>query len=495
MPVERRPGRGVRSGVGRLRRSPAGRLLDGALVTARRRRVPLHWTSVWGVVTAASASVFIASGVFLMVVFVPSSDPTVYDGAYAPMRGREMSEAYASTLRIVFDIPGGLLVRQAHHWSMQLLPASIVLQLLTTFFTGGFRRPRRTGWVLLLLLFVVALVGGWSGYGLPDDMLSGTGLQIVQGITLALPVIGAWASGLLFGGAFPGVIIEHLAVIHFLVVPPLLILLLALRAALAWRRQPAQFPAPGRTEENVVGVPLLPTAVLRLGGLFLLVTGVLLLVSATVTVSPVWLYGPSDPGNASAGSQPDWYTGFLDGALRLVPSGWEFVWLGRTWTLYVLVPLAVVGLFLVVVLAYPFLEEWASGDHREHHLLQRPRDTPTRTGIGAAGTTFSAVLWGAGSADVMAHRFQLAFEQIILLEQAALLIGPAAAFALTRSVCSALQRSDRDLLLHGRETGRIVRLPGGEFIEVHEPASAGERWRILAAEQHDDRLAPEHYSS
>lgn len=485
MPVDRRTSARLRSGAERLRNSWAGRRIGGVIDTARRRSVPLHWTGVWGVVTVACASVFIATGAFLMLVFSPSSDQVIYEGVYGPMQGREMSEAYASTLRIVFEIPGGLLVRQAHHWSMQLLPASIIMQLLTNFFTGGFRRPRRTGWVLLFALFVVSLVGGWSGYGLPDDMLSGTGLQIVQGITLAIPVIGTWASSILFGGAFPGQIIEHLAFVHFVVVPPLLVSLLALRASLLWRGRPAQFPAPGRTERNVVGVPLFPTAALRFGGLFFVVTAVLVLMAAVVTVSPVWLYGPSDPGSASAGSQPDWYTGFLDGALRLVPPGWEFAWLGHTWTLSVLAPLGLISIFMVAVLTYPFLEEWASGDHREHHLLQRPRDTPTRTGIGAAGMTFFAVMWGAGSADVAAHQLRLAFEQIILLEQVTLLVGPIVAFTLARSVCFALQRKDREVLLHGHETGRIVRLPGGEFSEVRAPASLNERWRILAAERHD----------
>ena len=233
-----------------------------------------------------------------------------------------------------------------------------------------------------------------------------------------------------------------------------------------------------------MGIPLLPDAAARAGGLFLIVTGILLLVSVTVTINPVWLYGPASPGNAGAGSQPDWYTGFLDGALRLVPPGWEIVAFDRTWTLALLAPLAVVSLFLLLVATYPFIEEWITGDHRDHHLLDRPRNTPTRTGIGFAGIVFYGTLWAAGSADLMAVAFSLTIEGVVLAMQILLVAGPIIAFSVARRVCIALQRKDRELLLHGFETGRIVRLPGGEYIEVHQRLNEYERWRLLDVETH-----------
>lgn len=459
-----------------------GRRVADIRADLRRRTVPSHWTNLFGVVTLACIVVVTITGLWLMFFYTPSGDPTTYEGGYAPLHGAEVSKAFASTMRITFDVPGGLLMRQAHHWAALLLPASIIMQLLTTFFTGGFRRPRRGMWVLLFLIFVAALAGGWSGYALPDDMLSGTGLRITEGIALGIPVVGTWLASLLFGGPFPGQIIEHLYPVHVVVVPAVLIGLVALRGLVAWRVGPPQFSGLGRTATNVVGVPLVPTAAARAGGLFLLVTGVLLAISATVTVNPIWLYGPAGPGNAGAGSQPDWYTGFLDGALRLVPSGWELVLFDRTWTLAILAPLAVVTVFLVAVAVYPFVEEWATGDRREQHLLERPRSTPTRTGIGVAGIVFYGTLWAAGSADLIATQFGVTFEGVIGVLQAMLVLGPAVGFVVARRVCLGLERRDRDILRHGFETGRIVRLPGGEYVEVHRPVSAAERARMARPE-------------
>jgi ubiquinol-cytochrome c reductase cytochrome b subunit len=353
------------------------------------------------------------------------------------------------------------------------------MQIVTTFFTGGFRRPRRAGWVLLFAIFIVALLGGWSGYALPDDMLSGTGLRITEGIALSIPFVGTGLAHLLFGGQYPGEIIAHLYPIHVAVVPALLLLLLPVRGWLSFSRRPPQFAGAGRTEDNVIGIPLLPNAAARAVGLFTLVGAVILLISATVTVNPVWLYGPASPGDASAGSQPDWYTGFLDGALRLVPPGWEIEWLGRTWTLAILIPLIVVGVFLTLVATYPFIEEWITGDHREHHLLDRPRNTPTRTAIGVTALAFYGVLWGAGSADIVTTQFHLPLELVVTFFQLALLIVPPLAFMLTRRVCLALRKRDREVVLHGYETGRIVRLPGGEYVEIHAPLDDYERWRLV----------------
>ena len=457
-----------------------GRRLVAFRLELTHRRVPLHWSNLFGVVALTSTIILFVTGILLMFVYQPSSDRTTYDGSYSPLQGTEVSEAFDSVMTLSFETPGGLLLRQLHHWSALLLPAALILQLLVMFFTGGFRRPRRGSWVLLVVLFVVALAGGWSGYALPDDMLSSSGLRIVQGIILGIPVVGTWISALLFGGEFPGSIIENLYPIHILIVPVVLVGLILARARLSYRHKPAQFAAPGRDENRIVGIPLLPNAASLAAALMALVSGVLILMSATVTVTPTWTYGPADPSNASAGSQPDWYTGFLDGALRLVPPGWEVEWLGRTWTLSVLIPLAAIGVFLLLVAVYPFLEGWISGDRTEHHILDRPRNTATRTGIGVAGMVFYGVLWAAASADVASVAFRLSFESIILTLQILLLLGPPAAFEITRRVCLALQKKDREIALHGYETGRIVRLPGGEYVEMHQPVDVYERWRLIA---------------
>ena len=364
-------------------------------------------------------------------------------------------------------------------------PPSLILQLLSTFFTGAFRKPRRLSWLLLFGIFVLALAAGWSGYALPDDMLSGTGLRIVQGVTLGIPLVGTGLTSILFGGEFPGRIIPNLYLIH-LVTP----------AVLAAGRRPAPavlptgaaaVPRSGRSEDNVVGIPVWPNGAAKGAGLFFITVGVLALMAGTMTISPVWRYGPSSPGEASAGSQPDWYTAFLDGALRLVPPGWEFVWLGQTWTLAVLVPLAAIGLFLALVAVYPLLESRVTADRREHHLLDRPRDTPTRTGIGVAGMTFYGTLWGAGSADLIATQFQVSFESVIWLLRGVVVLGPPVAYLVTRQVCVTLQAHDRDRLLHGAESGVILRSPSGGYREVHHPLTADQRARLVQVGHHPPR--------
>jgi ubiquinol-cytochrome c reductase cytochrome b subunit len=448
----------------------------------RHRPSPNHWSFLFGVVSLACLVVLIGTGLVLMFFYDPSSTTVTYRGRYSLLRGVEMSEAFASILRISFDVNGGLLVRQAHHWAALVLPAALVLQLLSTFFTGAFRKPRQWSWLLLFGIFLLALAAGWSGYALPDDMLSATGLRIAQGVALGIPVVGTAAAWILFGGEFPGRIIPTLYGIHLLA-PAALVVLLVLRLRLAWRQRPPQFPGPGRTEDNLVGVPVWPAAATKAAGLFFLTAGVLTLMAGTLTISPVWLYGPAEPGAAGAGSQPDWYTGFLDGALRLVPAGWEVVWLGRTWTLAVLVPLAAVGLFLALVAAYPFLESRFLADRGEHHLLDRPRDTPTRTGIGAAGVTFYGTLWAAGSADLIATQFAVSFEGVIVFLRGVAIAGPVIAYVVARQVCFALQAADRERLEHGAESGRILQSPSGGFSEVHRPLTPQQRWRLTAIER------------
>jgi ubiquinol-cytochrome c reductase cytochrome b subunit len=430
---------------------------------ARTRRWQPTWTNLLGAVAMGSAGVLLVTGVILMFFYVPSSAPTVYQGGYAPLHGATVSKAFASTLGLSIDVSGGMLLRQAHHWAGLLLPAALILQLISTFFTGAFRGPRRWAWALLVLLIVAVLADGWSGYALPDDLLSGTGLRIVEGIVLAIPLVGTWISAVLFGGAFPGTIIENLYPLHVAIVPVVIVALIVLRARVAWRAGPTRIPVARPRPPQPIGFS---TAVGRSVSVASITAGILLLVGGAVTISPVWLSGPSDPASASAGSQPDWYTGFLDGALRLVPPGWEVEWLGRTWTLAVLVPLAVIGAFILAVLVHPWLERWLTRDTSDPALLDRPRNMPARTGLGVAALVFYGTLWGAASADVLAQVLHLSLESVILTFQVTLLAGPVIAFAVTRRIALGLQARDREQLAHGVETGRIVRLPGGDYEEI-----------------------------
>lgn len=445
-------------------------MLNGVRRRLAEKVVPVHWTFLLGIVSAACFAVLTVTGIFLLLYYNPSNDQVVYHGSYAPLRGVQMSKALDSTLHISFEVRAGLLMRQAHHWAALLLPATLMLQMLSIFFTGGFRRPRRRSWLLLCGIFIVTLAGGWSGYGLPDDLLAGTGQRIVEGLTIGIPVIGPRVTRLLFGGEFPSQIVSHLYWIHVLLVPLALLPLIALRLRGIHQRGPAQFAGPGRTEDNIVGRPW-PTAAVRAAGLAFITVGIIFTMAATVTVAPIWLNGPASPSDASDGSQPDWFTGFLDGALRLVPPHWEVTGLGGTWPLALLVPQLLVGLFLAIIVAYPYLEERLTGDRRDHNILDRPRDAPRRTGIGVAGLAFYGTLWAAAGSDVIATHLQIPFETQVYVLRVSLVAAPILGYVVTYWICLGLQDRDRDVIEHGAETGQLLRTPEGGYLEVHRPVS------------------------
>ena len=460
--------------------------ISGAVKEFGRKIFPDHWSFLLGEIALYSFIVILLSGTFLTFFFQASMAEVVYNGSYVPLKGIHMSAAMQSTLDISFEVRGGLLVRQIHHWAALLFVAAIGLHMLRIFFTGAFRKPRELNWVIGFVLFILAMAEGFTGYSLPDDLLSGNGLRIIDGLIKGLPVVGTWMSFLLFGGEFPGTaIVGRLYTLHILLLPALVVAFIALHLVFVVIHKHTQYAAPGRTQGNVVGYPVLPVYAAKAGGFFFIVFGVVAAMASLFTINPIWNYGPYDPSPVSAGTQPDWYIGFADGALRLVPPGWEFVWLDRTWSWNIIVPVLILGVFIVTVLIYPFIEAWITGDKREHHILDRPRNASTRTAIGAAGVTFYAVFWAAASSDIIATHFHVTMEGVIHTLQGLLILGPIFAYFLTKRICLALQKKDRSIALHGYETGRIVKLPGGEFIEVHEQLSDYERWRLVSFESYE----------
>lgn len=456
-----------------------------AVKTLGRKIFPDHWSFMLGEVALYSFVVILISGTFLTFFFDPSMTKVEYEGSYLPLKGVEMAVAYHTALDLSFDIRGGLLMRQVHHWAALLFIAAIGLHMLRVFFTGAFRKPRELNWVIGFVLFILAMAEGFTGYSLPDDMLSGNGLRIIDGMIKAFPVVGVWISYGLFGGEFPGdEVIPRLYILHIMLLPAILIATLAIHMVLLVVNKHTQFAGPGRTNDNVVGAPVLPVFAAKAGGFFFIVFGVIMLIASTFTINPIWNYGPYDPSPVSAGTQPDWYIGFADGALRLVPPGWETYWFGYTWSWSILIPTVGLIVFLGLVFFYPFIEAWVTGDKREHHIAERPRNAPVRTGIGAAGVTFYGILWAAASSDLMATHFMLSIEGVITVLQILLFVAPVAAFYITKHTCLALQRKDREIVLHGRETGRMVRLPGGEYVEMHEQLDDYERWRLLDYEEY-----------
>jgi ubiquinol-cytochrome c reductase cytochrome b subunit len=444
----------------------------GAVAAAARQRVVAdRWIVLLAQIAVFSFMVVTLTGLFLMFFYVPSTATTSYDGSFRPLNGVEMSLALKSTLDLSFDVRGGLLVRQMHNWGSSLMVAALLLLIARIFFTGAFRRPRGLSWAVLFLVLVVSMTAGFTGNVLPDDMLSGTSLMILYGVLQSIPFAGTWLANLIFGGAYPGDPIALFYPLHIVVLPLVLVGLIALGLAASGVRLP------------VAGAV---RALQRSGGVFFIVFGVLAVTGAFVTINPVWLYGPSDPGQATAGAGPLWYLAFVDGALRLIPPGWEIVVFGATLTLAVLVPAALATLFLGAIAVYPLAERWATGDAREHLGTARARDYPVRTAIGAAGIGFYAVLWAAAGADTIATQFALSIEGVLLTLQVLAVAGPLVAFAVAWRVCIELRAKSQDVVAHGFETGRIVRMPGGEYVEIHQALPAG-RKAILAA---DTRATP-----
>ena len=478
--------------VGRVTHFVDTRVGGSGMVKEFGRKIfPDHWTFMFGEVALYSFVILLISGTFLTFFFDPSMAETHYEGSYLPLRGVEMSMAYASSLDISFDIRGGLFMRQVHHWSALLFVAAVSVHMLRVFFTGAFRRPRELNWVVGSVLLIMGLAAGFTGYSLPDDLLSGNGLRIIDGVVKSLPVVGTYVSFFLFGGEFPGtVIIPRLYVLHILLIPALILLLIGIHLFMVVVHKHTQFPGPGRTNDNVVGYPVGPVYAAKAGGFFFIVFGIIGAIAAAFTINPIWNYGPYDPSPVSAGTQPDWYIGWVDGALRLMPGtlgnfdfefNIPFPWGVNTLSLNVLFPALVPALLVFALMfTWPWIESWVTKDKREHHLLDRPRNAPTRTGIGVAGVVFYCTMWAAASSDLIATHFMVSLNDVTYWLRVLVILGPIAGFAIARRIALALQRKDREIALHGRETGRIVRLPHGEFIEVHEPLDDYKRYRLVS---------------
>ncbi|WP_343238520.1 ubiquinol-cytochrome c reductase cytochrome b subunit [Streptomyces sp. SID13031] len=464
------------------------RLGIGKLGKKNLRKVfPDHWSFMLGEIALYSFIILLLTGVFLTFWFRPSMADVEYQGSYSLLKGLHMSEAYASTLDISFDIRGGLLMRQIHHWAAVLFVASMMVHLLRIFFTGAFRKPRELNWVIGFGMLFLGIIEGFIGYGLPDDLLSGTGLRITQGMIQASPIVGSYLTFFIFGGEFPGDdFVSRFFTVHVLLIPGLILALVTAHLFLVVYHKHTQYPGPGRTEKNVVGYPLMPVYMAKAGGFFFVVFGITALMGALLQINPVWLYGPYNPAEVTAGSQPDWYMGWLEGSVRLMP-GFESHFWGVTLSWNLLIPALIIPpAFVTLVALYPFIEGWITGDKREHHLLDRPRNMPTRTGIGAAFITFYGLLWIAGGNDLVATHFGVSLNNVTWFLRFAVFIGPVLAFWATRRIAISLQRADTDRILHGLESGIIVRTPDGEYYEKHTPISNYEAYELTAR----DRLLP-----
>jgi ubiquinol-cytochrome c reductase cytochrome b subunit len=433
---------------------------------------PDHWSFLLGEIALFSFIILLLTGTFLTLFFDPSMREVAYDGSYTALRGTEMSAAYASSLHLSFEVRGGLIMRQMHHWAALLFMAAIVVHMARVFFTGAFRKPREANWMIGVVLFLLGFLAGFTGYSLPDDGLSGTGLRIASAIMLSIPVAGSWISASVFGGEFPGeLIIGRFYIAHVLLIPGGLLALIGVHVGLVFKQKHTQWPGPGRTNGNVVGERMFPRYALKQGGFFMIVFGVVALMAGLFQINPIWLFGPYRASEVSSASQPDWYVMFMDGLVRLMPA-WEInLPIGEG---YVIPPLfwpAVVGLgaLMTVPMFYPFIEARRLKDTAGHHLLQRVRDVPERAGVGAMALSFFTVATLSGGNDVIADKFHISLNATTWAGRIGLLIIPPLAYYLAVRICLGLQQHDREVLAHGVETGIIRRQPDGRYFEVHQP--------------------------
>jgi ubiquinol-cytochrome c reductase cytochrome b subunit len=459
-------GRSVRALDERLGASPP-------LRKTLRYVFPDHWTFLLGEIALYAFVVLVATGVYLTLFFEPSTATTVYHGPYEPLRGLEMSKAYSSTLDISFTVPAGLLIRQTHHWAADVFIVAIVLHLMRIFFTGAFRKPRDINYLIGVTMLGFAILEGFLGYSLVDDLLSGMGLAIAYSVAMSIPFVGANFAFLAWGGEFPGAssFEPRIFIAHVLIIPVVIAALISIHLAIIARQKHSQFPGPGRSERNVVGTPLWPAYGLRSIGLLLAVAGVLFLLGGLVQINPIWDWGPYEIWQGTNGAQPDWYMGWLIGALRLMPNFEPHV---GGWTL---APNPFFGgvLFPLIVFAtlylWPAVERRLTPDHARHDLLDRPRDNPTRTAVGVAFFTWVFTIFAAGASDRVFVNLGVPYTGQVLFFRFAAFVFPVIAFFLTRRACRELKESELHPI-HDWVGALVVRRPDGGFQELQ---SRGDR--------------------
>jgi ubiquinol-cytochrome c reductase cytochrome b subunit len=465
--------------------------LDDRLGVAKGGRVfldkifPDHWSFMLGEISLYSFIVLIATGVFLALYYVPSSTQVLYHGSYIPLRHQMVSEAYQSTMRISFDVRGGLLVRQMHHWAADIFTGSIIVHMARIFFTGAFRKPRELNYTIGVIMLIIAIFEGYIGYSLPDDLISGTGLRIGYSIAESIPFAGSYLASFVWGGNFPGnAVLPRFYIIHVLIFPLILFALIGVHLTLLVRQKHTQFKGEGRTENNVVGSPMFPTFMAKTTGFLFMVAAASALLGAFAQINPIWQFGSYVPYKISYAVQPDWYMGWTDGALRIMPA-WELTAFGHTFPLEVFLPAVVFpGLVFNIALLWPALERRMTGDHALHNLLDRPRDRPKRTAAGAAFFALLFTLFAASSTDVLANYFHVSLNVTLWFFRFATIIMPIIVAFVTYRLCLDMQvvrgigKRKRAVIVHRSEAGEYSTIsadprPDDERTELHpEPVPA-----------------------
>jgi ubiquinol-cytochrome c reductase cytochrome b subunit len=436
---------------------------------------PDHWSFMIGEIAFYCFIILVITGAYLTFFFSPSEAPVIYHGTYKPLQGLPVSAAFNSVMNISFQVRAGLVMRQMHHWAALVFLAAIVVHLCRIFFTGAFRRPREINWIIGCTLLLLAMANGFTGYSLPDDLLSGTGLRIAYSIVLAIPFVGSWFGFLFFGGKFPGTdTIQRFFIIHVLFVPALIAIFLTAHLAILWHQKHTDFPGPGKTEDTIHGSRLWPQYAAKSTALFCFTAAVIAGLGGLAQINPIWIYGPYTPAAVTSAAQPDWYIGWLEGALRVMPP-FEIREFHHTIPNPFFPGILLPGITFGLLFAWPFVERRFSKDRDPHNLLNRPRDAPLRSALGVATLTFYTILFMAGGTDVEASTFGLSFQTLVHLYQTLLVVLPPILGWLTWKLLKELSRQKRHPIQQP-VGGRIIRTATGGYETVedngHEHPSA-----------------------
>ncbi len=405
---------------------------------------PDHWSFLLGEIALYSFVVLIATGTFLALFFNADTTQVVYHGATGRSTVRTSRALTPRRLHISFDVSGGLLIRQAHHWAALVFVAAITLHLLRIVFTGAFRKPRDINYFIGVTLLgardprgVRRLLAArrpalWDG---TRDRLGGRDVD---------PLDRRPARHRSVGRAVPGVERVRVAAVH--------------RARVrhprdprrADRRAPGDHHAPAplavpRTRpprgqrgrhSDVAGLRAALTRPVRRR------RGVLVLMGGLIQINPVWLWGPYHPYIGTNGAQPDWYLGWLIGALRIMPN-LEIHLFGHT-----LVPNPFFGgvLFPAIVFGLLYALPWldrrfvSTATAAATTCSSARATTRARSALAAAVLSAVAVVFAAGSADRLFFQFGFGYEGAIWFFRGAFLVVPVVVYMLTKRVCVELAR-------------------------------------------------------
>jgi ubiquinol-cytochrome c reductase cytochrome b subunit len=419
--------------------------LEKRAYAAAKKVFPSHWSFLLGEIAMFSFFVLVGTGLYLTFFYQADAASVRYDGAYAPLRGVDVSVAFHSVLDITFERPFGRVIRQTHHWAALVFIAAVVIHAARVFFTGAFRRPRRLNWTVGVTLMGLSMVTGFFGFVLPHDLLGGTSARVGHAFAVSIPWIGPGVAEMLYGGPFGNPdMLRRLWQLHVLVLPITIGTLLLVHLALVWLQTHTQFRGGNASDEVVTGATALPGYLLKTVGLAALVAGVLLAAGSLIEIAPLWVNGPFDPTAATVPAQPDWYLAWVEGALRILPSVDLTVW-GREIPGPFLVGVAFPVTLFALLYAWPFLEERAVGDRGGHHLLDRPAERPVRTAFGVAILAVLTVLMAAASHDQQAAALQVPVDRMTGAYRVAVALVPGAAAVAAYHISRARLRDERVL--------------------------------------------------